>query len=81
LFLSREGAGIELSRQSYEAGDWAAAVEEAWMEGKHLKSRKRSKAAIGVGSDVREMEGRGMAKMVVRWTSDWWNASVDNVDK
>jgi len=77
LFLSRAGVGVELSRQSYEAGDWAAAVEEAWLKGKHLKSRKRTEAAVGVGSEVREMEGREMAKTVVRWTSDWWNAGVN----
>ena len=77
LFLSREGVGIELSRQSYEAGDWAAAVEEAWMKGKHLKSRKRTEAAVGARSEVREMEGREMAKKVVRWTRN----TVDNRDR
>ncbi|KAF8071748.1 transmembrane amino acid transporter protein-domain-containing protein [Lyophyllum atratum] len=34
LLLNREGVGVELSRQSYEAGDWALAVEEAWARGK-----------------------------------------------
>jgi hypothetical protein len=70
LLLSKEGVGVELSRQSYEAGDWATAVEEAWMQGKHLKSRKRTEAAGGIGSGIREMKGREMAKTVVNWASD-----------
>lgn len=66
--------GIELSEQSYEAGDWATAVECAWMKGKHLKAKKRVDAAAGIGSEVKEMEGREMAKTVTRWTGDWWKS-------
>lgn len=77
LLLSREGVGVELSRQSYEAGDWATAVEEAWMKGKFTKAGRRADAAVGIGSEVREREGRDMARTVVRWVSDWWHACDD----
>lgn len=73
LLLSREGVGVELSRQSYEAGDWATAVEEAWKKG---KSRKRT-AEVGIESGIRQTEGREMAKTVVHWTTDWYMTCVD----
>lgn len=41
LLLEQEGVGVELSRQSYEAGDWASAVEEAFARGEDMKARKR----------------------------------------
>ncbi|KAF7424487.1 hypothetical protein PC9H_009794 [Pleurotus ostreatus] len=41
LLLEQEGVGVELSRQSYEAGDWASAVEEAFARGTDMKARKR----------------------------------------
>ncbi|KAG5637484.1 hypothetical protein H0H81_004407 [Sphagnurus paluster] len=72
LLLDRDGLGVELSRQSYEAGEWVAAVEEAWARGKASKARKRADAALGIGMDKRKEEGAGMAREVVSWTQDWW---------
>lgn len=71
--------GIELSRQSYEAGDWADVVKEAWIRGKDAKAKKRVDMAAGIGIDQREIEGRGMAKTVIDWTSDWWNHDRLNI--
>lgn len=72
--------GIELSRQSYEAGDWADAVEEAWIRGEDAKAKKRMDMAAGKGVDQREVEGRGMAKTVIDWASDWWDRHVREPD-
>ncbi|KAG6902827.1 hypothetical protein C0995_010712 [Termitomyces sp. Mi166 len=72
LLLDREGVGVELSRQSYEAGDWALAVEEAWTRGKGAKERKRVEASTGIGMDDKRKEGIDMARKVVSWTQDWW---------
>ncbi|KAG6900693.1 hypothetical protein C0993_005005 [Termitomyces sp. T159_Od127] len=71
LLLDREGVGVELSRQSYEAGDWALAVGEAWVQGKGAKERKRVQASAGIGMDDKRQEGLGMARKVVSWTQDW----------
>jgi hypothetical protein len=67
LLLDREGVGIELSRQSYEAGDWAGAVEEAWVKGRESKWQKRE---LGVGESSQE-HGRQMARMIVDWVREW----------
>jgi hypothetical protein len=67
LLLDREGVGVELSRQSYEAGDWAGAVEEAWAKGRESKWQKRE---IGVGERSQE-HGRQMARMIVDWVREW----------
>jgi hypothetical protein len=39
LLLDREGVGVELPREAYEAGDWANTVEEAWAKGREMKMR------------------------------------------
>ncbi|KAG6856509.1 hypothetical protein H0H87_003702 [Tephrocybe sp. NHM501043] len=75
LLLDREGVGVELSRQSYEAGDWALAVEDAWARGKAAKCRKRADAWAGKGMDTKQKQGLDMARMVVSWTQDWWTRS------
>jgi hypothetical protein len=72
LLLDREGVGVELSRQSYEAGDWATAVDEAWMKGREAKARMRRKAEMGIGLDKRNEEGRKLARHIVDWTQEWW---------
>lgn len=72
LLLGREGIGIELSRQAYEAGDWAATVEEAWVRGKVDKIRKRAEGATGTGTETRKTEGLAMAAQTVSWTRNWW---------
>ncbi|KAG6879607.1 hypothetical protein C0992_000635 [Termitomyces sp. T32_za158] len=72
LLLDKEGVGVELSRQSYEAGDWALAVEEAWVQGKGAKERKRAEASAGIAMDDKRQEGLDMARKVVSWTQGWW---------
>ena len=41
MLLDRDGVGVELSREAYEAGDWANKVQEAYSLGKKEKARKR----------------------------------------
>src|SRR5438477_1557805 len=72
LLLEREGVGVELSRQSYEEGDWAGAVQEAWAKGKEAKWRKRTEGAAGVGLTKREEDGVQLARRIVNWTEEWW---------
>ncbi|EJD06891.1 uncharacterized protein FOMMEDRAFT_131691 [Fomitiporia mediterranea MF3/22] len=70
--LQEEGAGVELSCERYEAGDWADAVKEAWEAGKELKKRKRA-----VGDDgVRKKQGMNMARELVAWVREWQDAEV-----
>lgn len=71
LLLDREGVGLELSRHSYEAGEWAAAVEEAWLRGKDHKAMKRSEMAKGDTIDRRQVEGQEMAATAVAWVRMW----------
>ncbi|KAJ7285369.1 hypothetical protein C8J57DRAFT_1291312 [Mycena rebaudengoi] len=67
--LACDGVGRELSRESYEAGDWAPAIEAAWHEGRAMKAKIRRDG----GPDVkkREGEGRDMAAMIIRWVEAW----------
>ncbi|KAI0707127.1 hypothetical protein C8Q76DRAFT_629102 [Earliella scabrosa] len=67
LFLEREGVGVELERVKYEVGEWAEAVEEAWVRGREAKGRKRSEGETG----RRREEGREMARYVVDWVERW----------
>ena len=61
--------GVELSREAYEAGEWAAAVEEAWMKGRDSK-RVRSELSMVDGAK-RSQEGKKMARKVVEWVEKW----------
>lgn len=65
--LATEGVGVELSRISYEMGEWADAVEEAWLKGRHAKEKKRKEGETG----KRHEEGRQMANELVRWLEHW----------
>ncbi|KAF8969229.1 transmembrane amino acid transporter protein-domain-containing protein [Flammula alnicola] len=65
LLLDQEGVGVELSRQSYEAGDWASAVKEALTQGEKAKDRKRRDMANGIDIDKREKEGKKWLKAKV----------------
>lgn len=65
--LDQEGVGVELSRSSYEAGEWADAVQEAYEKGKEAKARKRLEGETG----KRTEEGRMLAKQVVGWVEEW----------
>ena len=42
MLLDRDGVGVELSREAYEAGDWANKGQEAYSLGKKEKARKRT---------------------------------------
>lgn len=67
LLLNQEGVGVELSRLSYESGEWARAIDDAWQKGKELKARKRKEGETG----KRREEGREMAKGLVEWVERW----------
>lgn len=71
--LDREGTGVELTREQYEAGDWAAAVERAWYLGESKKTQKREKGDNG----ERQRQGELMAMQLVEWVYDWQNAEKD----
>ena len=73
LLMDREGTGIELSRQKYEAGDWSSAVTEAFINGQDMKKKKRFEMANGIGVDKREQEGKRLAETVTDWVKAWWN--------
>ncbi|KAJ7592874.1 hypothetical protein C8J56DRAFT_780240 [Mycena floridula] len=74
LLLSREGTGVELSRESYEDGDWAAAVQEAWVKGSEAKTLKRAHGKKGIGMNQRKLEGQAMAGSVLSWIKDFSGA-------
>ena len=71
LLLDKEGVGVELLRECYEAGDWGTAIAEAYSKGREQKERRRSEAACGVNVDKREREGRELATTVVDWVGEW----------
>jgi hypothetical protein len=68
LLLSRSGVGVELSRAAYEAGEWARAIEDAWIMGLRKKSALNG---IGLAQESRKEEGRTLARQVVEWVKDW----------
>lgn len=72
LLLEQEGTGVELSRSSYESGEWAAAIDEAWHAGKARKAAKRKQGETG----KRKEEGRKMAQEIVEWVGRWKEAVV-----
>ncbi|KAI0091036.1 hypothetical protein BDY19DRAFT_984075 [Irpex rosettiformis] len=67
LYLEKEGVGIELSRSAYEAGDWAAAVQEAYEQGKGRKSKKKAEGETG----KLVTEGMRKAAELVDWVRAW----------
>ena len=67
LLLESEGVGVEMSRASYESGEWADAIEQAWRKGKERKARKRAEGETG----KRREEGRKMAKEITEWVGRW----------
>ncbi|KAF8917219.1 hypothetical protein CPB85DRAFT_1374290 [Mucidula mucida] len=68
LLLDNEGVGVELPRASYEAGDWAEAVQEAWELGRDAKAKHRKAG----GSNKRQEQGRQMASSFVDWVEECW---------
>jgi len=79
LLLDQEGVGVELSRQSYEAGDWATAVSEAWIKGIDAKNRKQYDMQNAIGIDKREKDGRKLAGSVIDWIRGRWNIDTGNM--
>ncbi|KAG1726696.1 uncharacterized protein EDB91DRAFT_56760 [Suillus paluster] len=71
LLLSQEGVGIELSRAAYEAGDWASAVEEAWLLGQNSKAQMRRNGRLGIDMNKRDIEGKLLAGRVTDWVRAW----------
>ena len=67
VYLSREGVGIEMAHEEYEAGNWSAKVAEAWEKGGQRKRERR----MGIGAVDRRKEGRQMAQYVMGWVEDW----------
>ncbi|KAK0205043.1 hypothetical protein DFS33DRAFT_1324953 [Desarmillaria ectypa] len=72
LLLDNEGVGVELSRDSYEAGEWAHAVRDAFLKGRAAKTKKREEMATGVDANMRAVQGKKMAASVVEWVNDCW---------
>ena len=67
LLLDHDGVGVELSRQSYEAGDWGSAVSEALSKGAEMKAKKRWDMEHGIRVGKREEEGKRLATEVLGW--------------
>ena len=67
LFLEREGVSVELSRDAYEAGDWAAAIQEAFDKGKDRKGAKRREGETGQLAAA----GMEMAAGLASWVEAW----------
>lgn len=76
LLLERDGVGVELSREDYEGGNWATAVEWAWKSGGDAKRLKRLEGETG----KRQEEVKEMGRMVVDWILDWkWKCAEHHV--
>jgi hypothetical protein len=71
LLLGQQGVGVELSRAAYEVGDWAPAVEEAWLLGRDAKAKKRETGRLGIDMDLRDKEGKALASQVTNWVRAW----------
>jgi hypothetical protein len=77
LLLEREGVGVEMSREAYEAGEWASAVSEAWRTGAKRKLERRA----GEHAPDRRAQGLKMARDVTTWVNEWVAAShLTNTD-
>jgi len=58
---------VELSREDYEGGDWATAVERAWKGGSDAKRLKRREGETG----KRQEQVKEMGRRVIDWIVDW----------
>ncbi|KAF9648007.1 hypothetical protein BDM02DRAFT_3169160 [Thelephora ganbajun] len=78
LLLERDGVGVELSRDDYEGGNWATAVERAWNNGSEAKRLKRLEGETG----KRQEQVKEMGRRVVDWIVDWkWKRAEQCVDE
>lgn len=68
--------GVELSRTSYESGEWTKAVQEAHRKGKEAKTRKRREGETG----RRAAEGKEMAEGLVAWVERWKGGEIAVAD-
>lgn len=71
LLLEREGVGVEMSRDAYEAGEWAGAISDAWRAGARRKLERRA----GKHVSDRRAQGLKMARDVITWANEWVAAS------
>jgi len=69
LLLEKEGVGVELSRASYESGDWAETIQKAWELGKEKKANKRKESLLGL-SKSRQDQMRQLARVVLQWIEE-----------
>ena len=70
---------MELSREDYEGGNWATAVERAWDSGSKAKRLKRLEGETGKRQEqVKEM-GRRVMDWIVDWKRGCAEQSVDGV--
>lgn len=77
LLLERDGVGVELSREDYEGGDWATAIEKAWHSGSEAKLLKRLEGETGKGQE----QVKEMGRRVVDWILDWkWKRAVQRAE-
>lgn len=65
--LEEQGVGVELSQEAYERGEWADAVQHAYLMGWVKKEEKRRKGENG----ERKGAGLEMADELVKWVEDW----------
>ena len=77
LLLEQDGVGVELSREDYEGGNWATAVERAWNDGSEAKLLKRLEGETG----KRQEQVKEMGRRVVDWIVDWkWKCTEQRAD-
>lgn len=67
LLLERDGVGVEMSRDAYEAGEWARAIADAWRAGAKRKLERRA----GMHAPDRHAQGLKMARDVITWVNEW----------
>jgi len=67
--MENQGVGVLLSQESYEFGDWASKIQEAYEKGKFLKSMKRKMG----WDDGRKRAADQLAKDLVSWLDEWWS--------
>jgi hypothetical protein len=60
-----------MTRDAYEAGEWACAVSKAWSAGGQRKLERRA----GEHAPDRRAQGLQMARDVVTWVNEWVAAS------
>ncbi|KAL5504202.1 hypothetical protein ACEPAH_8276 [Sanghuangporus vaninii] len=74
--LQDAGTGVELSREKYEGGEWADAIQKAWLYGREMKARKRATGDDG----TRKRQGMKMAADLMGWIRNWKAAELSQRD-